>query len=336
MDLNTLWFILIIVLFSGFFVLEGFDYGVGTLLPFVAKNDTERRVVLNTIGPHWDANEVWLLTAGGAIFAAFPNWYATLFSGFYLALFLILLALIVRGVAIDFRSKKEDPSWRKTWDILFCVGSLLPALLFGVAVSNLMTGVPIDANMEYAGTFFTLLTPFTLLGGVTFLLVLTFHGMLFLGLKNGVASIEERIKALSPKLGIVMLVVTVLWVVYAAFTTNLITNGIIPIITVALAAVLLIAAVILQVKGSTGKAFISSSLAIVMVTITAFASMFPNVMISTTSADYSLTIYNASSSPYTLKIMTIVALTAVPVVLVYLAWSYWIFRKRVTEKDLHY
>lgn len=336
MDLNTLWFILIIVLFSGFFVLEGFDYGVGTLLPFVAKNDTERRVVLNTIGPHWDANEVWLLTAGGAIFAAFPNWYATLFSGFYLALFFILLALIVRGVAIDFRSKKEDPSWRKTWDILFFVGSFLPAVLFGVAVSNFMTGVPIDANMEYAGTFFTLLTPFTLLGGVTFLLVLTFHGMLFLGLKNGVASIEERIKALSPKLGIIMLVVTVLWVVYAAFTTNLLTNGIIPIVTVALAAVLLIAAVVLQAKGSTGKAFICSSLAIVMVTITAFASMFPNVMISTTAPEFSLTIYNASSSPYTLKIMTIVALTAVPVVLVYLAWSYWIFRKRVTEKDLHY
>lgn len=336
MDLNTLWFILIIVLFSGFFVLEGFDYGVGTLLPFVAKNDTERRVVLNTIGPHWDANEVWLLTAGGAIFAAFPNWYATLFSGFYLALFLILLALIIRGVAIDFRSKKDEAGWRKTWDILFCVGSLLPALLFGVAVSNLMTGVPIDANMEYAGNFFTLLTPFTLLGGVTFLLVLTFHGMLFLGLKNGVASIEDRIKALSPKLGIIMLVVTVLWVVYAAFTTNLITNGIIPIVTVALAAVLLIAAVLLQIKGFTGKAFICSSLAIVMVTVTAFASMFPNVMISTTSPDFSLNIYNASSSPYTLKIMTIVALTAVPVVLLYLAWSYWIFRARVTEKDLHY
>ena len=336
MDLNTLWFILIIVLFSGFFVLEGFDYGVGTLLPFISKNDTERRVVLNTIGPHWDANEVWLLTAGGAIFAAFPNWYATLFSGFYLALFFILLALIVRGGAIDFRSKNENPTWRKTWDILFFVGSFLPALLFGVAVSNFMTGVPIDANMEYAGSFFTLLTPFTLLGGVTFLLVLTFHGLLFLGLKNGVASIENRIKAIGTKLGIIMLIVTVLWVVYASFTTRLIRNGIVPIVTVALAALLLIAAVALQYKGLTGKAFICSSLAIVMVTITAFASMFPNVMISTTSPDYSLTIYSASSSPYTLKIMTIVALTAVPVVLAYLAWSYWIFRKRVTERDLHY
>lgn len=336
MDLNILWFILIVVLWSGFFVLEGFDYGVGTLLPFIAKNDTERRVVLNTIGPHWDANEVWLLTAGGAIFAAFPHWYATLFSGFYLALFFILLALIIRGVAIDFRSKKEDESWRKTWDILFFVGSFLPAVLFGVAVSNFMTGVPIDANMEYAGNFFTLLTPFTLLGGVTFLLVLTYHGMLFLGLKNGVAVIEERIKALSPKLGLVMLVVTVLWVVYAAFTTNLLTNGIIPIIAVALAAVLLIASVLLQIKGSTGKAFICSSLAIIMVAVTAFSSMFPNVMISTTAPEYSLTIYNASSSPYTLKIMTIVALTVVPIVLLYLAWSYWIFRKRVTEKDLHY
>ncbi len=336
MDLNTLWFILIIVLFSGFFVLEGFDYGVGTLLPFVAKNDTERRVVLNTIGPHWDANEVWLLTAGGAIFAAFPNWYATLFSGFYLALFFILLALIIRGVAIDFRSKQENPTWRKTWDILFFVGSFLPSVLFGVAVSNFMTGVPINENMEYAGNFFTLLTPFTLLGGVTFLLVLTFHGMLFLRLKNGVTSIEDRCKSISTKLGLVMLVVTVVWVVFAAFTTNLITNGIIPIVTVALAAVLLILAVVLQHKNAVGKAFICSCLAIVMVAVTAFASMFPNVMISTLSPDYSLTIYSASSSPYTLKIMTIVALCAVPVVLAYLAWSYWIFRKRVTERDLHY
>lgn len=336
MDLNTLWFILITVLFSGFFVLEGFDYGVGTLLPIVAKNDTERRVVLNTIGPHWDANEVWLLTAGGAIFAAFPNWYATLFSGFYLALFAILFALIIRGVAIDFRSKHDSATWRKTWDILFCVGSLLPSVLFGVAVSNFMTGVPIDANMEYAGNFFTLLTPFTLLGGVTMLLVLTFHGLLFLKLKNGVQAIEDRVKVLGTKLGLVMLVVTVAWVVFAAFKTRLLTNGPIAIIAVALAAVLLILSVLLQAKGLDGKAFICSSLAIVMVVVTVFFSMFPNVMISTLADGVSLTIYNASSTPKTLKIMTIVALTAVPIVLAYLVWSYWVFRKRVTEKHLHY
>ncbi|MBQ5863421.1 MAG: cytochrome d ubiquinol oxidase subunit II, partial [Peptococcaceae bacterium] len=166
MELNVLWFILIGVLFAGFFILEGFDYGVGIMLPFVGKTDDERRVVLNTIGPFWDGNEVWLLTAGGAIFAAFPNWYATLFSGFYLALFLILIGLIVRGVAIDFRSKVENATWRKTWDVLFFVGSLLPALLFGVAVSNFLTGVPIDANMEFVGNLFTLITPFTLLGGI--------------------------------------------------------------------------------------------------------------------------------------------------------------------------
>ena len=199
-----------------------------------------------------------------------------------------------------------------------------------------MTGVPIDANMEYAGNFFTLLTPFTLLGGVTMLLVLTFHGMLFLKLKNGVKTIEDRIKAISTKLGLVMLVVTVAWVVFAAFQTQLLTNGIIPIITVALAAVLLILAVLLQAKGLDGKAFICSSLAIVMVVVTVFFSMFPKVMISTLPGGLSLDIYNASSSPKTLQIMTVVALVMVPIVLAYLVWSYWVFRKRVTDKDLHY
>ena len=199
-----------------------------------------------------------------------------------------------------------------------------------------MTGVPIDANMEYAGNFFTLLTPFTLLGGVTMLLVLTFHGLLFLKLKNGVQAIEDRVKALGTKLGLVMLVVTVAWVVFAAFKTRLLTNGPIAIIAVALAAVLLILSVLLQAKGLDGKAFICSSLAIVMVVVTVFFSMFPNVMISTLADGVSLTIYNASSTPKTLKIMTIVALTAVPIVLAYLVWSYWVFRKRVTEKHLHY
>lgn len=335
MELNVLWFILIGVLFAGFFILEGFDYGVGIMLPFVSKTDEERRVVLNTIGPFWDGNEVWLLTAGGAIFAAFPNWYATLFSGFYLALFLILLALIVRGVAIDFRSKVDNLTWRKTWDILFFVGSLLPALLFGVAVSNFLTGVPIDANMEFVGNLFTLLTPFTLLGGLVFVLVFAFHGCLFLNLKSGVAEINTRVKAYTAKIGGVMLVAVVAWVVYAAAITGLL-SSVLAVGATALAAVCLIGALILQARNKNGLAFAASVTAILAVTVMVFATMFPNVLISTLNPAWSLTIANACSSPYTLKIMTIVAVTLVPVVLLYQGWSFWMFRKRVTKNDLHY
>ncbi|MBR5319365.1 MAG: cytochrome d ubiquinol oxidase subunit II [Peptococcaceae bacterium] len=335
MELNVLWFILIGVLFAGFFILEGFDYGVGILLPFAGKNDTERRVILNTIGPFWDGNEVWLLTAGGAIFAAFPNWYATLFSGFYLAFFLILFGLIVRGVAIDFRSKLDNPTWRKTWDGLFFIGSLLPALLFGVAVSNFLTGVPIDANMEFVGNLFTLITPYTLLGGIVFVLVFAFHGSLFLSLKSGVEELNARVKGYSVKIGLAMLAVTVAWVICGALITGIL-NSVIAIVAVALAALCLIIAVALQWKGRSGLAFVASVVAILCVTVMVFAAMFPNVLISTLNPLWSLTIYNASSSPYTLKIMTIVAVTLVPIVLCYQAWSFWIFRKRVTKNDLHY
>ena len=335
MELNVLWFILIGVLFAGFFILEGFDYGVGIMLPFAGKTDEERRVLLNTIGPFWDGNEVWLLTAGGAIFAAFPNWYATLFSGFYLALFFILLALIVRGVAIDFRSKVDNDTWRKTWDGLFFIGSLLPALLFGVAVSNFLTGVPIDANMEFVGNLFTLITPFTLLGGIVFVLVFAFHGCLFLSLKSGVKEINDRVSAYSVKIGVAMLVAVVLWVVYGAVITGML-QSIIAVIATGIAAVCLILAVVLQGKAQSGKAFVASVLAILAVTVMVFATMFPNVMISTLNPLWSLTVYNACSSPYTLKIMTIVALTLVPIVLLCQAWTFWVFRKRVTKNDLHY
>ena len=335
MELNVLWFILVGVLFAGFFILEGFDYGVGILLPFAGKNDTERRVILNTIGPFWDGNEVWLLTAGGAIFAAFPNWYATLFSGFYLAFFLILIGLIVRGVAIDFRSKVDSAAWRKTWDGLFFIGSLLPALLFGVAVSNFLTGVPIDANMEFVGNLFTLITPYTLLGGIVFVLVFAYHGALFLSLKSGVDSLTNRVKAYSVKIGVAMLAATVAWVIYGALITGIL-NSVIAVIAVALAALSLIVSVVLQLKGRSGLAFLASILAILFVTVMVYATMFPNVLISTLNPLWNLTIYNACSSPYTLKIMTIVALTLVPIVLIYQGWSFWMFRKRVTKNDLHY
>ena len=193
MDLNSLWFILITVLFTGFFLLEGFDYGVGTLLPFLAKDDTDRRLIINTIGPFWDGNEVWLLTAGGAIFAAFPHWYATMFSGFYLALVVMLLALIMRGVAFEFRSKDVRPGWRNFWDWMIFVGSVVPALLWGVALGNLLQGVPIDANKNFTGDFFTLLSPYTLLTGIYGLVLMTLHGAVFLSLKtNGDMAVKAR------------------------------------------------------------------------------------------------------------------------------------------------
>ncbi len=335
MELNVLWFVLVGVLFAGFFILEGFDYGVGILLPFVGKNDAERRVILNTIGPFWDGNEVWLLTAGGAIFAAFPNWYATLFSGFYLAFFLILFGLIVRGVAIDFRSKVDNDTWKKTWDGLFFVGSLLPALLFGVAVSNFLTGVPIDANMEFVGNLFTLITPFTFLGGIVFVLVFAFHGCLFLSLKSGEATLNARVKTYSVKIGVTMLVATVAWVVNGALVTGLL-NSVIAVAATVIAALCLIAAVAMQWNGRSGVAFVASCIAILAVTVMVFATMFPNVLISTLNPLWSLTIHNACSSPYTLKIMTIVAVTLVPIVLLYQGWTFWVFRDRVTKRDLHY
>ncbi|MCB8926343.1 MAG: cytochrome d ubiquinol oxidase subunit II [Ardenticatenaceae bacterium] len=336
-DLNTLWFLLIAVLFTGFFFLEGFDYGVGILLPFVAKNDQERRVVINTIGPHWDGNEVWLLTAGGAIFAAFPNWYATLFSGFYLALFLILLALILRGVAFEFRSKDQNPTWRKTWDTAVFVGSFLPALLWGVAFGNIVRGVPIDATMTYTGTFFTLLNPFALLGGLVTLSLFILHGALFLSLKTeGV--IRERVEKLTPRLWLPVLIAVVFFVGLSTTQTTLFDSfNLVQGIGLGVAVVALLAAGLMIRRQSYGRAFIGTGLTIVGTVAFLFGGLFPRVMPSSLGSQFDLTIYNAASSPYTLKVMSIVALIFVPLVLLYQGWSYWVFRKRVTlESHLEY
>lgn len=335
MDLNILWFCLITVLFIGFFFLEGFDYGVGMLVPFVGKNDPERRVTINTIGPFWDGNEVWMITAGGAMFAAFPNWYATLFSGFYLALFLILVALIVRGVAFEFRSKHNSPVWRNTWDWAICVSSFLPALLWGVAVSNLIAGVPIDGSMEYVGTFFDLLTPFTLAGGLVTFLLFLFHGASFLTLKVGEPAVLERCQSIARKAGVIVIPFVLIWVGMAFANTDL---GAKPLALagVVLAAIALLGAVLFQYKRKFGYAFVASAFTVVFVTITVFATLFPRVMVSSLNPEWSLTIYTASSSPYTMKIMTIVAVTLVPIVLLYQGWSYWTFRKRVTRDNLEY
>ena len=334
-DLNTIWFILITILFTGFFFLEGFDYGVGILVPVIGKTDDEKRVILNTIGPHWDGNEVWMITAGGALFAAFPHVYATMFSGFYLALFCILVAIIVRAVGIDYRSKRASATWRKTWDIAIAIVSILAAVLWGVAVGNLVTGVPIDENMQYAGSFFTLLTPFTLLTGVMFGLLFLYHGAVFLQLKVGEENLLDKINRLAPKLGVSMIVVTVIWVIFAFLTTGLFDKSI-NFFLCGLTAVTMILSVFLGIKKKFGWSFLMIGLAIAFATFAVFISLFPNIMISTLDPSYSLTIYNASSSAYTLRLMTIIAFTLVPVVLAYQAWSFYIYRKRVTKETIHY
>jgi cytochrome bd ubiquinol oxidase subunit II len=337
MDLNSLWFLLIGVLFTGFFVLEGFDYGVGILLPFVAKTDDERRRVINTIGPVWDGNEVWILTGGGAIFAAFPHWYATLFSGFYLALFLILAALIARGVAFEFRSKDESPRWRATWDWLIFVGSLLPAILWGTALANLLKGVPVDQSKNFVGGFFDLLSPYTLLAGLATLALFVTHGAIFLNLKSSDA-IRVRslgiIKKVGPAATVLLLLFaagTYVWTdVYARLGLN---PGLVPLL--ALGA--LLSAGYLIHRERMGTAFAMTTLTILFTVATLFVALYPRVMVSSLDPAWSLTIYNASSTPYTLRIMSIVAAVFVPVVLAYQAWSYWVFRHRITaETKLEY
>lgn len=330
MQLSELWFILIGVLFTGFFFLEGFDYGVGILLPFVAKNDKERRLVINSIGPVWDANEVWLLTAGGAMFAAFPHWYATMFSGFYLPLFLILLALIVRGVAFEFRSKSEDAQWRKIWDYAIFIGSLLPAILFGVAFANIVRGLAIDESMTYIGTFGDLLNIYSLVGGFVTLAIFVLHGALFLELKTE-GEIRTRVQAIARPAWIASLVLTVVFVGFSFIDTKMFEDiNIIQIVALVVTVGALLFSGFNLFRAKYGLAFIGNGLVIVGVVVLLFSSLFPNVMPSSIDPNFSLTVYNASSTQYTLSIMTVVALVFVPIVLIYQGWTYWVFRKRLT------
>ena len=335
--LQILWFILIAVLWIGFFFLEGFDFGVGMLLPFLGKKDEERRAIINTIGSVWDGNEVWLLTAGGATFAAFPEWYATMFSGFYLALFLLLVGLILRGISFEYRSKDANPAWRNHFDWMIAIGSFLSALLLGAAFANLARGVPINADKMFTGNLFTLLNPYGLLGGVTTVAIFLLHGANFLGLKLE-GEMRNRVNAAAKK---IWAVTTVLYILLGVFTyvagfwaRGVVNPGIIPIAAVA---VLLMAGYFINRKME-GWSFIMVALNIVLTQVTFFSMTFPNVMLSTTNPDWSLTIYNASSSQYTLTVMSIVALIFVPIVLAYQGWTYYMFRKRIStdKKTLVY
>ena len=332
MNLNTVWFILVAILFTGFFFLEGFDYGVGMLMPFLGRDDLERRSIINTIGPVWDGNEVWMITAGGALFASFPQVYATLFSGFYLALVLMLVALILRGVAFEFRGKREDKGWRTLWDWAIFTGSLLPALLWGVTVANLMRGFAIQQDMNYYGGLLPLLNPYALLGGLVFVALFVLHGANFLILKAP-EEIAERARKIAFTGWIVATVLTVALVIWTYFATDILKkpglNGLIPAV---LAAVTLLVTGWLVRRAKVGWAFVMGALTIVFATVMVFAGLYPRILISTLNPAWSLTITNAASSPYTLKVMSIVAAIMVPVVLAYQIWTYWVFRKRVEAR----
>ncbi|MDF6019951.1 cytochrome d ubiquinol oxidase subunit II [Streptomyces sp. JH34] len=324
MELHDVWFVLIAFLWIGYFFLEGFDFGIGVLTKLLARDRKERRVLINTIGPVWDGNEVWLLSAGGATFAAFPEWYATLFSGFYLPLLLILLCLIVRGVAFEYRAKRPEERWQANWEHAIFWTSLIPAVLWGVAFGNIVRGVKIDADMEYVGNLWDLLNPYAILGGLVTLFLFTFHGAVFAALKT-VGDIRGRARGLAVKLGLATAVLALGFLVWTQ-ADNGNARSLVAMIIAVVSLVLAIGAVS---AGREGWSFAFSGVTIAAAVAMLFLTLFPNVMPSSLNETWNLTVSNASSSPYTLKIMTWCAGIAAPVVMLYQGWTYWVFRKRI-------
>ncbi|MER6351158.1 cytochrome d ubiquinol oxidase subunit II [Streptomyces sp. NPDC001634] len=329
MQLHDVWFVIIAFLWIGYFFLEGFDFGVGILTKLLARDRPERRVLINTIGPVWDGNEVWLLSAGGATFAAFPEWYATLFSGFYLPLLIILVCLIVRGVAFEYRAKRPEENWQRNWETALFWTSLIPAFLWGVAFGNIVRGVKIDQHLEYVGNVWDLLNPFALLGGLVTLTLFTFHGAVFTALKT-VGEIRERARKLALWLGLVTAVLALLFLTWAQIDLG---DGK-SLVAMVVAVVALVMALVANQLGREGWSFAFSGVTIVAAVAMLFLTLFPNVMPSTLNADWSLTVTNASSSPYTLKIMTWCAGIAAPLVMLYQGWTYWVFRKRIGTQHI--
>ncbi|MFF9069346.1 cytochrome d ubiquinol oxidase subunit II [Streptomyces sp. NPDC014891] len=329
MELHDVWFVLIAVLWIGYFFLEGFDFGVGILTKLLARDRPEKRVLINTIGPVWDGNEVWLLTAGGATFAAFPEWYATLFSGFYLPLLIILVCLIIRGVAFEYRAKRPEEDWQRNWEQAIFWTSLIPAFLWGVAFANIVRGVKIDADMEFVGSFWELLNPYALLGGLVTLTLFTFHGAVFVSLKT-VGDIRDRARALALKLGLVTAVAALGFLIW----TQLDTGDSWSLAAMLIAVVALVGAIFAIKVGREGWSFALSGVTITAAVAMLFLALFPDVMPSSLNPEWSLTVTNASSSPYTLKIMTWCAAIATPLVLLYQSWTYWVFRKRIGTQHI--
>ncbi|MDJ1114837.1 cytochrome d ubiquinol oxidase subunit II [Microbacterium dauci] len=332
MDLATLWFFIVGVLFIGYFVLDGFDFGVGMSLPFLGKNEVSRRQVINTIGPIWDLNETWVIVAGACLFAAFPEWYATLFSGFYLPLLLILLALILRGVSFEYRHQRDSLAWKRGFDRMIVIGSVVPALLWGVAFGNIVQGVPIDADKEFTGSLLTLLNPYGLWVGLTTLCLFFLHGVLFVALKTD-GQVREDAHRLARHAAIPTVILaagTVVWTIMIAAGREAPLLWLVVLVG-ALAAVSLVASVIANLRRADGWAFGFGAATIKLAVLTLWLALFPYVMPSSTDPAFSLTIENASSTDYTLTIMSWAALVFLPLVLAYQAWTYWVFRKRVTR-----
>ncbi|MFD7205539.1 cytochrome d ubiquinol oxidase subunit II [Streptomyces sp. NPDC059893] len=329
MELHDVWFVLIAVLWIGYFFLEGFDFGIGVLTKVLARGRTERRVLINTIGPVWDGNEVWLLTAGGATFAAFPDWYATLFSGFYLPLLMILVCLIVRGVAFEYRAKRPEEKWQTNWEHAIFWTSLIPAVLWGVAFGNIVRGVKIDAHKEFVGSFWDLLNPYAILGGLVTLTLFTFHGAVFASLKT-VGDIRVRARKMALGLGLVAAAFALAFLIWTQADKGDGSSLIAMIVTVAA----LVGAIVAIKAGREGWSFALSGITIAATVAMLFLTLFPNVMPSSLDPDWSLTVTNASSSPYTLKIMTWCAAVATPIVLLYQSWTYWVFRKRIGTQHI--
>ena len=330
MDLQILWFVLIAVLWSAYFLLEGFDFGVGMLLPFLPKDERERGQMFQTIGPVWDGNEVWLVIAGGATFAAFPAWYGTMFSGFYLALLLVLFFLIIRVVSFEWREKSESPRWRTAWMWANAVGSFGASLIWGVGLSNLLYGVPINSSGDFSGTFWDLFSGYTVLGGVTIVTLFAFHGSTFLALRT-TGDLCERAAATARRLSVVAALIVAAflsWTVAVAVDRN--DKDVFPPILPAALGIAAVALAVLFVLGRrSGWAFVMTALATVLWVATIFTSLYPRVMVSSTDFANSLTVDSASSAHYTLVVMSVVAAIFLPLVLLYQGWTYHVFRARV-------
>jgi cytochrome bd ubiquinol oxidase subunit II len=335
MDLEILWYCLIAVLWSGYFLLEGFDFGVGMLLPFVPRTEGERGAMFESIGPVWDGNEVWLVVAAGATFAAFPAWYATMFSGFYLAFLLLLFFLIVRVVSFEWREKSESPRWRTAWLWANAIGSAGIALVLGIGLANLIHGVPLDSNGDYDGGLVDLFSAYTVFAGIAFVLVLAFHGANYLTLRT-TGDLYQRVRTAARRLAVPAVAVGavfLIWTVVVAIDRN--DKDVFPVVVPAvLGIVALTLAAFLVYAGRSGLAFTMTALGTIAAVATLFTGLYPRVMVSSTDFSNSLDVSGAASEHYTLAVMTVVALIALPIILVYQSWSYYVFRARVTGEEV--
>ena len=329
MSLIPFWYIIITILWTGFFILEGFDFGVGMLHSLVGQDEAGRRAAINTIGPLWDGNEVWLIVAGAGMFAAFPGWYATMFSAYNLALVLLLAALIVRGVAFEYRGKRDAARWRRTWDVLLTGGSVLAPLLIGVALAGLLHGLPINSAQNYTGSFWDLLQPYAVFTGVTLVLVCLLHGATYMSLKT-TDSMHERARAAARRVAPLTAAFVIGFIIWTHVTAS--STFFLNVIEL-LAILAALAAVSLVYARRDGFAFTATAVTIAACIITTFLDLYPNVMVSSTNPAYSLTVHNTASPPYSLKAMTVVVVIFLPLVLAYQAWTYYVFRKRVSVSD---